>query len=94
MQLMSARQITDHDCCVILDHDVCYIQDHHTGHLVSTGPRRDSQCLWELDSLRLPSIAPTSFVSSAYAASSTSSFDQWHHHLGHICGSRLSALLR
>jgi hypothetical protein len=38
MQLMSARQITDHDCRVILDPDFCYIQDRHTGHLVGTGP--------------------------------------------------------
>jgi hypothetical protein len=46
MQLMSAGQIVDHDCHVILDPDVCYIQDRHTGHLVGTGPRRrDSQRL-------------------------------------------------
>jgi hypothetical protein len=38
MQLMSAGQITDHDCHVILDYDFCYIQDHHTGHLVGTNP--------------------------------------------------------
>jgi hypothetical protein len=46
MQLISARQITDHDCRVILDPDFCYIPDRHTGHLVGTGPRRrDSQRL-------------------------------------------------
>jgi hypothetical protein len=38
MQLMSAEQITDHDCRVILDPDFCYIQDRFTGHLVGTGP--------------------------------------------------------
>jgi hypothetical protein len=38
MQLMSAGQITDHDCRVILDPDVCYIQDRRTGHRVGTGP--------------------------------------------------------
>jgi hypothetical protein len=38
MHLMSAGQITDHDCHVILDPDVCYIQDCRTGHLVGTGP--------------------------------------------------------
>jgi hypothetical protein len=38
MQLMSARQITNHDCHVILDPNICYIQDHRTGHLVGTGP--------------------------------------------------------
>jgi hypothetical protein len=43
MQLMSAGQITDHDCHVILDPDFFYIQDHHAGHLIGTGPQcRDS----------------------------------------------------
>jgi hypothetical protein len=94
MQLMSAGQITDHDCRVILDPDVCYIQDRRTGHLVGTGPRRrDSQRLWELDWLHLPSAASVSPVSSACAASSTSSFAQWHHRLGHLSDPRLSALL-
>jgi hypothetical protein len=98
MQLMSAEQIADHDCRVILDPDVCYIQDRRTGHLVGTGPRRrDSQRLWELNWLHLPSAASASPVSSACAASSTLSFAQcaqWHHRLGHLSGPRLSALLR
>jgi hypothetical protein len=90
---MSAGQITDHDCRVILDPDFCYIQDCRTGHLVGTGPRRrDSHCLWELDWLCLPPAAPASLASPAVAASSMS-FYQWHHRLGHLCGSRLSALL-
>jgi hypothetical protein len=43
MQLMSAGQITDHDCRVILDPNFCYIQDRRTDHLVGTDPRcRDS----------------------------------------------------
>jgi hypothetical protein len=93
MQLMSARQIADHDCRVILNPDVCYIQDCRTGHLVGTDPRRhDSQRLWELDWLHLPSAASISPVSSACAASSTSSFAQWHHRLEHLSGPRLSAL--
>jgi hypothetical protein len=77
MQLMSAGQIADHDCRIILDPDVCYIQVRCTGHLVGTGPRRcDSQRLWELDWLHLPSAASASPVSSARAASSMSSFAQ------------------
>jgi hypothetical protein len=94
MQLISVGQIIDHDCHVILDPDVCYIQDHRTGHLVGTGPRRhDSRRLWELDWLHLPSAVSASPISSACAASSTSSFAQWHHRLGHLSGPRLSALL-
>jgi hypothetical protein len=94
MQLMSVGQIADHDCRVILDPDVCYIQDRRTGHLVGTDPRRrDSQRVWELDWLHLPSAASASSVSSACAVSSTSSFAQWHHRLGHLSDPRLSALL-
>ncbi len=93
MQLMSAGQLTDHGCRVILDSDSCCVQDRRTGLLVGTGPRRrDSRRLWELDWLRLPSAAPASLLASA--ASSTVSFAQWHHRLGHLCGSRLSALVR
>jgi hypothetical protein len=91
---MSAGQIADHDCHVILDHDVCYIQDHHTSHLVGTCSRhRDSQRLWELGWLHLPSAASANPVSSACAASSMSSFSQWHHRLGHLSDPLLSPLL-
>ena len=46
MQLISAGQVTDHGCRVILDSDSCCIQDRITGLLVGTGPRRrDSQRL-------------------------------------------------
>jgi hypothetical protein len=88
---MSVGKITNHDCRVILDSDFCYFQDHRMGHLVRTSPqRRDSQRLWKLDWLHLPSTVP---ASPAIAALSMSSFSQWHHRLGHLCGSRLSALL-
>ncbi|XP_044324512.1 uncharacterized protein [Triticum aestivum] len=74
-------------------------QDRRTGTLVGIGPRRhDSQRLWELDWLRLPSAASSSqsdiTTPFASAATSTTSFAQWHHRLGHICGSRLSSLVR
>ena len=94
MQLISAGQLTDHGCRVILDSDSYCIQDR-TGLLVGTGRcRRDSQRLWELDGLRLASAASASLVGSAASTSSTSSFAQWHHRLGHLCGSRLSTLVR
>jgi hypothetical protein len=95
MQLISASQLTNYGCRVILDSDSCCIQDRVTGLLVGTGPRRrDSQRLWELDWLRLPSAASTSLAGFAASSSSTSSFAQWHHHLGHLCGSWLSTLVR
>ena len=99
MQLLSAGQLTDLGCRVILDSDSCCVQDRRTGTLVGIGPRRhDSQRLWELDWLRLPSAASSSqsdiTTPFASAATSTTSFAQWHHRLGHICGSRLSSLVR
>ena len=98
MQLLSAGQITDHGCRIILESDSCCVQDLRTGLLVGTGPRRrDSQRLWELDWLRLPSsvlLPPTpGSPASASAASSTTSFVQWHRRLGHLSGARLSSLV-
>jgi hypothetical protein len=75
MQLMSAGWIIGHDCHVILDPDFCYIQDRRTVIWLVLAPQRcASKHLWELDWLRLPSIAPTSLVSPAVVASFTSSF--------------------
>jgi hypothetical protein len=79
MQLLSAGQLTDLGCRVILDSDSCCVQDRRTGTLVGIGPRRhDSQRLWELDWLRLPSAASSSqsdiTTPFASAATSTTSF--------------------
>jgi len=94
---MSAGQITDHGCRIILESDSCCVQDLRTGLLVGTGPRRhDSQRLWELDWLRLPSPtldSQSSSPASASAASTTPTFAQWHRRLGHLPGSRLSTLV-
>ena len=66
MNLFSARQLTDSGCRVILDDDSCSVQDRHTQALVGAGlQRRDSQGLWELDWLRVPSAA-TSFAISDF----------------------------
>ena len=94
MNLFSAGQLTDSGCRVILDIDSCTIQHRHTKALVGAGPRRrESEGLWEVDWLRVPSAATTYASSHALAASSFVSFQQWHHRLGHICGSRLSSLV-
>lgn len=68
------------------------MQDHQTGVLVGTGHRlRDSQGLYFLDHLSLPS---SSAHASSVIASASVSFPQWHHRLGHLCGSHLSTLAR
>ena len=47
-----------------------------------------------MDWLHVPSAARSIASSSALVASATGSFQQWHHRLGHLCGSRLSSLVR
>lgn len=75
MNLFSAGQLTDSGCRVILDVDSCSVQDRRTHTLVGAGPRRrDSQGLWELDWLHVPSAATTIASSSASVASVTGSF--------------------
>jgi hypothetical protein len=94
MNLFSASQITDSGCCVILDVDSYAIQDRHTQVLVRAGPCcHDSPGHWELDWLCVPSAATSPASSPAVVASITGSFQQWHHRLGHLCGSRLSSLV-
>jgi hypothetical protein len=95
MNLLSVAQTTDSGCCVLFDADSVSVQDHHTQLLVGAGPRRrDSPGLWDLDWLRLPSAdTSTSTPSHALSTSSSASFQQWHHRLGHLCGSRLSSLV-
>uniref|UniRef100_A0ACD5WIJ6 Uncharacterized protein n=1 Tax=Avena sativa TaxID=4498 RepID=A0ACD5WIJ6_AVESA len=94
MNLFSASQVTDSGCRVILDADSCVVQDRRTQAMVGAGPRsRDSLGLWELDWLRVPSAATSSASSSLVVAFTTSSFQQWHHRLGHLCDSRLSSLV-
>ena len=44
--------------------------------------------------LCLPSDAFAGLVSSASPASASSLFAQWHHRLVHLCGYRLSTLVR
>jgi hypothetical protein len=98
MQLLSAGQITDHGCHIILVSNSCCVQDLCTGHLVGTRPRRRySQRLWELDWLCLPSpvlapLSPSSLASTS-ATSSSPTFAQWHRRLGHLSSSRLSTLV-
>src|SRR3954462_6198293 len=94
MNMFSASQLTDSGCRVILDADSCVIQARRTQALVGAGPRnRDSSGLWELDWLRVPSAATSTASSSPVVTSVISSFQQWHHRLGHLCDSHLSSLV-
>ena len=95
MDLLSVGQITDHNCFVGFDDSSCFVQDLRTGEVIGTGRRRRAAPrLYILDSLRLPSLAtsPAHVLSATLA--SVASFAQWHHRLGHLCGSRLSTLIK
>jgi hypothetical protein len=91
---MSAGQIADHDCCVILDPDVLYIQDRRTGHLVGTGPvvmiHSVFGCLTGF--IFLP-LRPPVLSALPVLLHPHRHFPQWHHRLGHLSGPQLSTLL-
>jgi len=95
MDLLSVGQITDHNCFVGFDDSSCFVQDLRTGEVIGTGRRRRAAPrLYILDTLRLPSstASPARVLSAASAFAA--SFAQWHHRLGHLCGSRLSTLVK
>jgi hypothetical protein len=48
---------------------------------------------WYAGSPHVPSAATSPASSFVVVASATSSFQQWHHRLGHLCGSRMSSLV-
>ncbi|XP_020400454.1 uncharacterized isoform X4 [Zea mays] len=68
--------------------------DRKTGDVIGTGHRRKSSPrLYILDTLRLLS-SPTTTPHVLAASGPKTSFAQWHHRLGHLCGSRLSTLIK
>jgi hypothetical protein len=63
--------------------------------VIGTGRRRKSAPrLYLLDTLCLPSSATSLPHLLSVASVSAISFAQWHHRLGHLCGSCLSTLIK
>jgi hypothetical protein len=63
--------------------------------VIGTGRRRESaHRLYILDTLCLPlsTTSPTHMLSVALVFAP--SFAQWHHRLGHLCGSHISTLIK
>jgi hypothetical protein len=93
---MSVGQLTNMNYFVVFDDTSCFVQDRRTHMLLGIGRRhKDSSRLYILDCLHLslpsstsPPPPPPSFVLSVV------SFPQWHHRLGHLCGLRLSTLVK
>jgi len=95
MNLMSVGQLTDMNCFVGFDDTSCFVQDRQTGALLGTGSRhKNSSGLYILDHLHMPPSLFTSSSLSSSFASAAIPFRQWHHRLGHLCGSRLSTLIK
>jgi len=97
MNLMSVGQLTDMNYFVGFDDTSCFVQDHRTQALLGTGHHhKNSSGLYILDRLHLPMSSSTSLPPPSLPsfASPMVTFPQWHHRLGHLCGSRLSSLVK
>ncbi len=98
MNLMSVGQLADMNYFIVFDATSCYVQDRQSKQVIGTGRRRrGSSDLYVLDILHLPRASTPSIptvTTSTPRASSVFSFTQWHHRLGHLCGSRLSTLVK
>jgi hypothetical protein len=95
MNLISVGQLTDMHCFVVFYDTSCFVQDRRTRALLGIGHRHKGDSgLYILDHLHLPSpTSPVSSSTSSISASAVATFPQWHHRLGHLCGSRLSTLV-
>lgn len=75
---------------VVLVLILLFVQDRQTKAIVGTSHRcRHHQGLYILDQLHLY----TSAASPSPTTTTSTSFAQWHHRLGHLCGSCLSSLV-
>lgn len=74
------------------------IRDRQSKRIIGTGRRHGgSTSLYVLDTLHLPpSFASSVFLSAKSMSRSILPFSsaQWHHRLGHLCGSYLSTLVQ
>ena len=96
MNLISVGQLADLNCVVVFYDTSCCVQDRRTRALLGTGRRhKSSSGLYILDHLQLPpSASPPASSPPSFFASAAATFPQWHHRLGHLCGSRLSTLVK
>ncbi|WVZ92005.1 hypothetical protein U9M48_038104 [Paspalum notatum var. saurae] len=94
MNLLSVKQVTDLNCFGF-DDSSCFVQDRQSGAMIGSGRcHKGSPSLYVLDTLRLPSPTMSPSHVSSTTLVSASSFAQWHHRLGHLCGSHLSNLIK
>ena len=73
--LFSVGQLAELSYRIIFDYSGCILQDPRTGQELGTGPRVG--CMFPVDNLRLPLVAPVS-VAAAAAVFSINSLALWH----------------
>ena len=88
--LCSVGQLAELGYCLIFDYFGCIVQDLRTGQEIGIGPRVG--CMFPMDNLHLPPVAPVSIAAAATAVSSLPSLALWHSRLGHASSSQVQQL--
>ena len=88
--LCSVGQLAELGYCLIFDYFGCIVQDLRTGQEIGIGPRVG--CMFPMDNLHLPPVAPVSIAAAAAAVSSLPSLTLWHSRFGHASSSRVQQL--
>ena len=88
--LCSVGQLAETGYRFIFYYSRCIVQDPRTGQELWTGPRVG--CMFPVDNLHLPPVAPVSVAVTAVAVSSLPSLALWHSCLGHSSSSRVQPL--
>ena len=88
--LFSVGQLAELGYRIIFDYSRCIVQDPRTEQELRTGPRVG--CMFPVDNLRLPLVAPVSVVAAA-VVSLIPSLALWHARLGHASSSRVQQLV-
>ena len=88
--LCSVGQLAELGYRLIFYYSGCIMQDSRMGQELGTGPRVG--CMFPVDNLHLPPVAPVSVAAAAAAISSLPFLALWHSRLGHASSSRVQQL--
>ena len=88
--LCSVEQLAELGYHLIFYYSGCIVQDLRTGQELGTGPR--AGCMFPVDNLHLPHVAPVSVATAATVVFSLPSLALWHSRLGYASSSRVQQL--
>ena len=88
--LCSVGQLAELRYRLIFYYSECIVQDPRTGQELETDPRVG--CMFPMDNLHLPPIAPVSVTAATAVVSSLPFLTFWHSRLGHASSSRVQQL--